>query len=397
MGLLQRLFDSRRPDAATLSACQDRLDRACVLMDELSFCEASSLLMDALARLRDSSAAEAVPFRAALLSALGECHFQNGDPERAAAATYDALRQGKLAPDLEQSVLGNLYEIHRYLGQANEAAVQADRLADLAEKQGQLDEASRYRRQANLVRAGEPPCRVVVAGQDRRLELDEALAGVHGRLSFLIERNRLLLRSAQHHLDTGLGMANEGRFAEALSLFRAASRCDRFAPQPHLQAGLMHLYLRQAGEAMTCLQECERLAPGWPLARPALWLARLRADERIPHEVFLHWHSLEEAPLPAEMKIRLADQALERAPRLPHLHHLQGKNLRERNLGFAAERAYRRALELNPPPDLETRLCVDLAAVVDDPSEKRRLLAQAIALDADLMAVATAKIVLQFD
>ncbi len=265
------------------------------------------------------------------------------------------------------------------------------------EQQDHDVEAALYRRQAALVRAGEPLCRVVVQVDGRRMEVDEVLAGAAGRLSFLIERNRLTLRPAQHLLDTGTRKANEGKFEEAFALFRAAARCDPFAPQPHLQAGLMLLYLRRPTEAISALQECERLAPGWPLTRPALHLAQLLAGDRIPHEVFVTWHALEEGPLPAEAKIRLAEQAIERSPLLPHLHHLRGKNLRERTIAFAALKAYLRAMELAPPPELETRLCVDLAAVVEDAAEKQRLLRRAVDLGADLAATATARIVLQFD
>jgi hypothetical protein len=69
--------------------------------------------------------------------------------------------------------LGNLYEAHRYQGQAALAAADAGRLADALDQQGRADEARCCRRLAEIVRAGEPLNRVVAVVEGRRYELDE--------------------------------------------------------------------------------------------------------------------------------------------------------------------------------------------------------------------------------
>src|SRR5262249_485298 len=118
--------------------------------------------------------------------------------------------------------------------------------------------------------------------------------------------------------------------------------------------------------------------------------------ERSPVEMFLACAALEDAPFSPTQKVNLAEQALQRAPDLPILHYLHGKNLKALNRADDAARALRRALAVADEPDLRTRVLVELAGVVSDKDEGRRLLQEAVSLDGNLVASATAPIMLAF-
>jgi hypothetical protein len=238
----------------------------------------------------------------------------------------------------------------------------------------------------------------VVADVDgRRCELDEVLAGQAGAVRFAFERDRLTLRPAAALTERGQRLANEGQLRPALGLFRQAALADPYAPQPHYQAGLALLYLQRPGEAGEALDTAEERAPGWFHARTARWLAGELERGSVPHEAFRIWHALDEGPLPPEGKLRLAEQWAVQAPGLAPLHLLHARALRTRGLTAAAETACRRGLGCAAEPAVRTRLLVELAALVRSGEEKGRLLREAVALNGDLVAAATAAVVLAFE
>ncbi len=318
---------------------------------------------------------------------LGECAFQLGDPARALVATSKALR---LADDvLRPALLGNLYEIYRYLGDTFAAAEIAEKLAILCP-----ENERRYRHQAALIRQGEPLVRVVADVEGRRHELDEVLEGLSGPVRLVYERNRLTLRLAEKWTREGEQLAQAGAFAPAMRLYEAAMRLDPHAPEPVYQAGFVQCYEGRFDEAQESFERVDRLAPGWFQTRSALALIRLDLSD----DLFRLWHALAEGPLPHEAKRQLAEQALARTPSgaRAYYHHLHGKALQGLKRP-EAERSFRLGLEHTVEPDLTTRLCVDLAAVVSSGPEKSRLLHRAVEIDGDLVAVATARIVLAFE
>jgi tetratricopeptide (TPR) repeat protein len=410
MGLFDSLF-SRQPSPEKPSPpsephpdpvirWQRQLEQVQQRMEDLHYAEAAELLTDLLidiGRLQGSAVDAYLPVA---FGSLGECYFQGGQADRAIKPTRQALEIVTRTGDFDgmAAYLGNLYEIHRYLGQSAPAADCAERLATLAEQQGRSDQAVRYRKQAHLVRAGEPLNRVVVEMAGQRYELAEVLEGGKvGSVRFHFERNRITLRPARVFLERGGKEASEGHFDEALDFFREAARADRFDPHSLYQGGLTLLYLQRYPEAIECYEGVEERAPGWFHCRSDLWLARQLMLGKVSDEVFRIWHAVEDGPFDPERKIQMAGRGLTLAPNLALLHHLLGKNARARGLIAQAETAYRRGLACAEEPDIQTRLLVELGVIVSSVEEKRRLLQQAIALQGNLVAAATATLVLAFE
>ena len=376
MGFFDRLLGRSPPSPESLA-------RAEALVEQGDF-ERAWKLSKAVAR---HSPFATGPLAARLHATLGECAFQLGDPARAIVATSKALRLAD--DDLRPALLGNLYEIYRYLGDVFAAADIAEKLAALCP-----DDERRYRHQAALVRRGEPPLRVVADVDGRRHELDEVLEGLSGPVRLVYERNRLTLRLAERWTCEGERLAQAGNFFSAMRLYESATRLDPHAPEPAYQAGFACRYEGRCDEAQEAFERVDRLAPGWFQTRSALALIRLG----LPDEMFRLWHALAEGPLPYEAKRQLAEQALAMTPpgAWAYFHHLHGKALQGLKRP-EAERSFRLGLEHADEPDLTTRLCVDLAAVVSSLPEKSRLLHRAVEINGDLVAVATARIVLAFE
>ncbi len=395
--LLQILMGSPRDNP--LLRWQQRLEAAQKAMEELRFEETTGELERLLAEVRDLKGSGADTYLPITYGLLGECLFQAGRAEQAVAPTEEALRRCRSAGDAEGTAtyLGNLYEIHRYRGAAQQAADAADELAQELARQGQFEEAERYRRQSALVRRGEPLNRVIVSLDGKRMELDEVLAGKPGRVQFAFERNRLTLKRSTALTEQGEKQAGQGRFEAALKLFQQAAQADPFAPDCRYQAGMTLLYLGRYSEAVEAYDATEALAPGWFHCRSNGWLARQMQQGTVSQEVFQLWHVAEDGPLNPTQKLNVVDRALQQNPGLALLHQLRGKNLRALNQGSAAASAYRRGLECTQEPDIQTRLLLDLAAVVNDPEEKHRLLEQAVAQGGNLVAAAMARILLAFE
>src|SRR5262249_11669004 len=154
-----------------------------------------------------------------------DCFFQSRQTHKAIGHWEQALELCTRHGDGEgvAAYLGNLYEAHRYLGQAGPAAACAERLAEALGQQGRSDEAGRHRRCAAVVRAGEPLNRVVAVVAGRRYELDEVPALKDMRVQLVFERNRITLRAATTLTERGEGLGGAGRFEEALGAFRSAA------------------------------------------------------------------------------------------------------------------------------------------------------------------------------
>jgi hypothetical protein len=159
--LMQRLVGS--PQNNPLVRWQDTLGKARQWMDGFRYAKAQAVLSDLLIDTRELRGSGADKYRPITLGYLGESYFQSGDAQKAVEPTTQALVLCRDCGDTEGELayLGNLYEMHRYLGQHEAAATWAAQLADAFERQGRLDEARRYRRQEVLVREGEPLNRVV--------------------------------------------------------------------------------------------------------------------------------------------------------------------------------------------------------------------------------------------
>ncbi len=394
--LLQRLLGS--PQDNPLIRWQESLRQAQALMADLRYREARQLLTDLLIDVRALRGSGVDTYLPVTLGQLGDCYFQARQAEKAVGPWQQALdlcaRHGD--GDGVVAYLGNLYEAHRYLGQAAPAAAYAGRLAEALDRQGRADEARRYRKQAEIVRAGEPLNRVVAVVEGRRYELDEEFGPLTDlRVEFVFERNRVTLRPAAAATERGEQAGSAGRYDEARGAFRAAAAADPFDPHARYLEGFTLLHLGRHAEAVDAYEATEELAPGWFHCRADLWLAQQLALGKLGHETFLALQALEDGDLPAAQKAELAAQALGRTPDLAPLHLLHGRSLSRLGRSAQAQAAYRRGLACAAEPDTKTRLLVELGVLVEDPAERARLLWEAWALNGNLVAAATATLALR--
>lgn len=317
------------------------------------------------------------------LAMLAECQFHTGRAADALASARRALESA--CEELRPVLWGTIYEACRYLGDAFGAAAACDELAVTQPT---------YRRQAELVRRGEPLLRVVANIEGKRFEIDEVLQGVAGGVRFMFERNRLALRPVADRLRKSEETLHTSDFDPDAheTVCRSLLGLCAYDPAPRYALGLALAHRGRWDEAEKWFEETERLAPGWFHVRSARHLVTT-GDQQL----FLHWHALAEAPLPDTLRLPLAEQAIKEWADCAYLHHLHGKELQARGQQAAAERAYRRGLELPGTDDLRTRLYTGLAATVTDQEESPILLKQAVALGADLPAAALARIILAFE
>jgi tetratricopeptide (TPR) repeat protein len=387
------------PGSNPLLRWQQALDQARSAMEALNYADAEEILRRCLEEASGLQGSGVTLYLPVTYGLLGECLFQSGHAGDAVAPTAEALDLSQAAGDTEgeRAYVGNLYEIHRYLGDAPAAAEQADRLADLLERDGDAAEAERYRKQAALVRKSEPANRVICNIDGRRLELTEALGTKLGGVQFAFERNRLTLRPAVVWSQQGHEFGARQQFDEALALFHRAAEADRFDPHCRYHAGLTLLCLERYAEAVASYEEVEALAPGWFHCRSDLWLAQQLAAGRFNHPVFLLYHLLEDGAVSPQEKLQLADRALQQVPGVAFIHRGRGRSLLALQQRSEAEEAYRRGLACAEEPDIRTRLLVDLATTVADVEERRRLLDEAIRLDGNLVAAAMATLLLAQD
>ena len=376
-----------------LDAWQRELAAAREEMTALRYAEAAARVSRLLDATRELAGSGADQLRPITLGFLGECAFQRGDAAGALAPLEQALELCDAAGDNEGVIayLGNLYEVHRYLGHGAEAADYAEQLAVGSAQLGRAADAARYRTKAALARAGEPRNRInVVLDDGRQLELDQ-IAGIAGRLRFVFERDRVSLRTATELGRRGGEAGTAGRLDEALALFRAAAAADPHDPQPRYEAGVTLLALRRYAEAADAYAAAEALAPGWFHCRADLWLARELAAGRQGHATFEALRELEDGHAEPAAKLALADATLAAAPRVAALHYHRGRALEELGRGDDAFAAFGAGLACDPEPDIRTRLLVQLALLLDG-DQRAALLEEARALGGNLVAAAIARL-----
>lgn len=387
------------PGSNPLVKWQEAIARAQSLMQDLKYAQALGLLGRCLEEVRGLKGSGVMAYLPATYGLIGECHFQLGQADKAIAPTGTALELCVKAGDAEgeRTYLGNLYEVHRYRGDAAAAASCAQRLAEALDRQGDRGEALRYRKQAQRVSAGEPLDRIVCNIDGQRYELDEAIAMKAQRVQFAFERNRLTLRPAQALTARGQEVAGQGRYEEALAHFEQAAIADRYDPHCQYQSALTLLCLKRYPEAVAAYERTEALAPGWFHCRADQWMAEQLASGRFNHAVFHLYRALEDGPEPPQEKLAVAEQVLAQAPNLAFVQHARGRALVALSRRDEAAIAFRKGLDCVEEPDLRTRLLVDLATVTEDNAQKRPLLDEAVRLQGNLVAAAMAALLLARD
>ena len=379
-----------------LAQWQEILKQTQVYMEELHYEEAIQTLSDLLTKVRNLTGPGVDKYLPITYGYLGESYFQSGEASKAISPTETARRLCEQQGDYEGVAAydGNLYEIHRYLGQAEAAAQSAERLAHMLDKQGQKGAATKYRKQARQVRLGEPLNRVIANIDGIQFELLEIhqINIRNQKVQFVFQRNRSSLRPTTVFIDQGEQLARKSNFMDALLALENAAKADQYDPHPHYLAGLMLLNLQRYIEAAESYETTERLAPGWYNCRADLWIARQLAHKNISHEIFIALHKLEDWPLDPKEKVQLAEQSLAKAPNLAPLHLFYGKGLSALGRTKNAEAAYRKGLTCVEEPDIQTRLLVQLGTMVDSISERKQLLEQAVEVNGNLVAAAMAAI-----
>ncbi|AGA25100.1 hypothetical protein Sinac_0688 [Singulisphaera acidiphila DSM 18658] len=375
-----------------LARWQQGLEDARTSVEELDYRTAITTLNDLLIEVRSLRGSGVDRYLPITYGQLGDCYFHSGAVEKAISPFQHALELCERTGDAEGvlAYLGNLHEVHRYLGRTNEAADCADRLADALKKMARLDAADSYRQRAARVRVGEPLNRVVVEVAGRRYEVAEVPPLVEGKAQFFHERNRLSLRPATVLADRGSALATSGDHEPALDLFRDAARADRFDPQPRYLEGLTLLLLERHHQAVESYEAAEELAPGWFHCRSNLWLARQLALGELEHEAFLALFNLVDGPGTPKEKHKLARRAVAQWSGLAPLYLELGQVAGALGYPQEAEAAYREGLTHAEEPDVRTRLLVQLGVLTRSEAEKDHLLREAEALEGNLVSAAMA-------
>lgn len=384
------------PGGNPLIEWQDALGKARGLIDECNYDEAIDLLENQLSAISGLSGSGVDSYLPITHGWLGEAYLQNGQPKEAIPHTEAALGLCRQTSDQEGVVayLGNLFEIHRYLGNGEPAASCAIERAEELEKVGIREEAESFRRQAEIIRAGEPLLRVVLQAGERQYELAEAEDLTDDHIQFILLRNRMTLKRAELLTEQGSELASKGKHEEALPLFTRAAEADLYDPNSRYLAGLTLLYLQQYADAVEMYKKVEELAPGWYHCRTDLWIAQQLAVGRIPHEAFLAHVLLEYSPGPAKEKVRIGEQAVAKWPGIAPLHLQLGMAYQADGNGSAAIEQFEATLSCAEDKGIESRALVALAAAIDDEARKKELCGRAIELNGNLVATATAMVLL---
>lgn len=381
--------------ANPLEIWEGRLAEASGYINERKFAEAIVVFTACLDQGKGLSGPGKDHYLALTHGGLGHSLFHNGAVQEAEAHVVEALRlcQESGAEDDREGVpiyLKRLYEVRRYLGDAAGAAQLAERLSNAVH----LDaERKKWRRQAEILRCGEPLNRVVVQVGEESYELDE-LPHVDGAVKFEFVRNRDGLLAAEELIDQGSQYGSGGAYEQALACFQEAAKIDPHHPQPHYMGALTMIHLRRYREAVASYEKVESLAPGWFHCRADLAVARALTEGRLDHETFRALEELEGTSNP-DSRLKLASDALSRAPDLAVLHLHKGRALLELKQTDDAKASYERGLAGADDEDVKTRLLVELAGCTRDPLRRTQLLEEAISASGNLVAAAMAKVMLR--
>ena len=189
------------------------LECARAQVEALDYRTAATTLNDLLIEVRSLRGTVVDRYLPITYGQLGDCYFHSGAAEKAISPFRHALELCEHTGDTAGIIayLGNLHEVHRYLGRTDEAADFAERLADALTGMGRFDEADTYRQCALRVRAGEPLNRVVVEVAGRRYEVAEAPSD-RGRKGPVLPRAEPDLAPPRDRPDrTGKRLGHRGR------------------------------------------------------------------------------------------------------------------------------------------------------------------------------------------
>jgi len=396
--LEQILVPPGQPDPT--EAWRTALEQARERMEALDFDRAAEMLGDFLIDIRDFRGPVVKGYVAAANSLLGQCDFHRGRAEEAATflARAAALCEEADEPANVRANLESLFEVYRYLGKASEAAEVADRVAALGERLNEPVPAANWRRQAAVVRAGEPLNRVVVHLGERFFEVEDAFPAPGDSVELVFRRNRVTLRPVHARTAEGEEKGSAGDLEGALASFREAATLDPFDPHSRYLAGVTLSYLERPSEALERYRDAERLGPGWFNVRVYLAVSRRMALGQIDPGHFRPISALLGDGLgDASERLTLADRLLEGYPDLAVVHLGRGSSLWTLERQDEAVAALRRGLDCADDDDIRTRLYLQLGLASEEPAERRALLQEAADLNGNLIAAAMATMALRVE
>jgi tetratricopeptide (TPR) repeat protein len=398
--LMQQLIGPE--DANPICQWDQKLQQALKLMEEVRYQEVIPLMTGLLDELQHFQGDILGDYLAKAQGHLGCSYFHTGRPAQAREPLVQALTLCRQRGDVEghHIYLSNLFELHRYLGEPGPAADRAEELADGLAKQGRHPTAAWCRRQAVIVRAGEPLLRLVAEWNGGRSEMDEIVLRPELSVNFAFYRNRITLAPSRQCQSQAKQSWARGQAMETLQSLLAAIEADRFDPDPFYQMGVVLLYSRMYPQAVSCFQKAEELAPGWFFCRRYLWLAQQLEQGKLDHDTFLTLQQLDEDPQvrAPDAKVSLARDALARTPRVAWLHLCLGSNLKVLNQPREAEAAFRGGLDCADDPDVKSCLMLELAILQERSSALRaQLLTEVRNLNGNLPATASANLALKLD
>jgi tetratricopeptide (TPR) repeat protein len=385
------------PAAANpITRYQGVIEQARMLIADLRFDAALEQLRELIAELEKVQGTAVDRYLPIARGFVSECQFNRGNAEAAIPPASLALADCERVGDVEGVVTyqRNLFEIHRYLAQAERAAHYAELLASSLESSGDVEQARWYRAHARVVRAGEPLNRVIAVIGDSRYELDSLPPKHEGRIQFVFQRNRMTLRPASSAMDQARLLGGEGKYLEALDELERAAKLDPFDPEPSYLAGLSMLHLKRYAEAVESYSRCEDLGPGWFHVRADRWFAERLAHGELDHATFLLHLELTDGSASPERKLQLVSQVLGAAGTLAPFHLHRGKACAALGRQPEAIQSFRDGLGQENDPGTRTRLLVELGSRLSGPERIEKLEA-AISLDGDLVAAAMARVMLQ--
>jgi len=184
-----------------------------------------------------------------------------------------------------------------------------------------------------------------------------------GVLLEVLDLNPSSVIAAEAHNYMGYLYYLEARYSEALTSFQAALELNPSLAVAWFNLGNLHFHLKRMDEAVKCYQEALRADPHMAsascqlgltyLALGQLELARSPLEKALAEDPNEHWAHLGLSEYHRRSKNPLASleearQAIRIAPKDPDAHNYLGIALETNRRYFDAEKAYRRALELDP-------------------------------------------------
>lgn len=372
---------------------QNRSSEIAKLQQSLQFGKAEEMLRGILAKF-EHPVGDGPQIKAQVLGTYGIGRFQQGETKEAREYFQQALSLCEQQRDEDgiRAYLSNLFEVHRYRDESQPAAAVAERLATTLQ-QTDPNASAWYKRQSQMVRVGEPLNRAVARSNGTLCELDMLPASENQRVSFEFYRNRITLQPAAVYTRHGDEAATNGKVDEALAAYQQAAEADPFDPNPHYQRSHLLMLENRCADAIEACHTTETLAPGWYQCREAQHLAEQNVIGRIDHELILSLAALDDAGFAPAKNVAIAEGALKAFPDSASLLLRYGRNLARVDRTQDAIAALTRGLDSADSTDVETRLCVELAAITEPSSERTSLLQRARNPEGNLIAAAMATVI----